>query len=73
MLGETSEKDLAQWTLDMKKQVLPVVQEMIIQKVSEIHHYMFGSMRSVGLVGQEWRDQFISRHEKLTLKNGPIN
>ena len=43
-----------QFSLTMQKQVLPVVREKIMQKASEKHHNMFGSMGSVGLVGCEW-------------------
>ena len=52
MLVEVADKDLVQWDLEMQKQGLLVGQEMIIQKSSEIHHYMFVSVRSVGSVGQ---------------------
>ena len=48
VLGEAAEKDMVQWALAMQKQGLPVGQEMIIQKASGIHRYMFGSMLSVG-------------------------
>ena len=39
---------------------LPMGREMITHKSYYIHRYMFGSMRSVGLVGQGWCDQFMS-------------
>ena len=45
-----------QWALAMQKHGLPMRLEMITQKASEIHYLMFGSMRSVGLVGQGWCD-----------------
>ena len=45
---------------------------MIIQKDSEIHHYMFDSMRSVGSVGQGWCGQFMSRHGELTLRTTQV-
>ena len=61
-----------QWSLAIHKQGLPVGQEMIIQKTSEIHRYMFGSMRSVGFVGWVWRDQFMSQHGKLTLRMAQV-
>ena len=56
VLGEAAYKDLVRWALAMQKQCLQVGREMIIQKASEIHCYMFGSMRSVGLVGRGWCD-----------------
>ena len=37
VLGESADKDLVQWALFMKKQGLPVGQDMIIHKASEMH------------------------------------
>ena len=51
VMGDTEEMDLVQWVLAMQKQGLQVGREMITQKASEIHCYMFSSMRSVGSVG----------------------
>ena len=45
---------------------------MIIQKASEIHRYMFGFMRSVGLVVYGLCDQFMSQHIKLTLRTDQV-
>ena len=70
VLGEATEKDLVQWALAMQKQGLPVGRDMIIQKASKIHRYMFCSIRSVGLVGHRWCEQFMSRQREVTL-NGP--
>ena len=67
MLGEAADKDLVHWALAIQKQGLPVGQEMIIQKASEIQRYMFGSIRSVRSVGWGWCDQFMSRLFELTL------
>ena len=47
VMGEAAEKDLVQWALAIHKQDLLVGRDMIIQKASEIHRYMFGSMHSV--------------------------
>ena len=52
----------------MQKQGLPMEQDMIIQKVQEIHHYMCESMHSVVSVGRGWCDQFMIWHQKLTLR-----
>ena len=41
VLGEATENYLVQWSLAMPKQCLPVGREMIIQRASEIHCYMF--------------------------------
>ena len=51
VLVEVVEKDLVKWDLDTQKQGIPVVQDMIIQKAFEIHHYMFGSIHPVGFIG----------------------
>ena len=56
LLGEATEKDLVQWDLAIKKQGLPMGWDMIIQKAQEIHHYMYGSIHSVGSVGCGWCD-----------------
>ena len=72
MLREAAEKDLVQWDLAMQKRRLPVGREMIIQKASEIHRYMFSSMHSVGSVGWVWCDQFMSRHGELTLGTAQV-
>ena len=42
--------------------------EMIIQKASEIHSYIFGSMCSAVLDGHGWCDLFMSQHDKFTLR-----
>ena len=68
MMGEIEEKDLVQWFLSTQKQGLPVGREIIIQKASEIHRYMFGSMLSVGLVGRGWCDRFMSFLDESTLR-----
>ena len=52
MLGEAAEKYLVQWVLAMQKRGISLGREMIIQKVSEIHRYMFGSTHFLGSVGQ---------------------
>ena len=72
VLWEAAEKDLVQCTLEMQKQDLPVGWKMIIQKTSEIHHYMFVSVCSLGSVGWGWCDKFMSWHGKLTLRTAPI-
>ena len=72
VMGESEDKDMMKWALDMKKQGLPMGRETTIQKAYEIHHYIFDSMRSVGLVGWGWCDQFISRHGKLTLRTAHV-
>ena len=59
VLGEVAEKDFLKWALAMQKQGLPMGQDMIIQKVQEIHHYMCESMHSVVSVGRGWCDQFM--------------
>ena len=46
--------------------------ELIIHKASEIHCYMFGSMRSVGSVGRVWCDQFMSQYGELTLRASQV-
>ena len=66
VLVEAAEKYLLIWSLYIHEQGLPVEQETITQNASEIHRYMFVSMRSVGSVGWGWCDQFMSRHGKLT-------
>ena len=53
VMGEAVEKGLVQWALAMQKQGLLVGREMIIQKASEMHRYMFGSMQSVGSVSRD--------------------
>ena len=72
VLGESADKGLVQWTLYMQKQGLPVGREMIIQKASEIHRYMFVSMRYVGLIGWGRCERFTSRHGKLTLRTAQV-
>ena len=72
VLRESAEKDLVQWAPVTQKKVIPVVGEMIIHKASEIQRYMFGSIRSVGLVGQGWCDRFMGRHGKLTLRTAQV-
>ena len=72
VLGEAAEKDLVQWSLVIQKQGLLVGRDMIIQKASEIHCYMFGSIRSVGSVGWGWCDQFVSRQGKLALRTAQV-
>ena len=72
MLGEAAEKDLVQWDLAMQKQGIPMVREMIIQKASDIHRYMLGSICSVGLVGRGWCGQFMSPHGELTLRTAQV-
>ena len=69
MLGKEAEKDLVQWALAMQKQGLPVGRDMIIQKAQEIQCLMYGALRSVGLVGRRWCDQFMNRHQELTLRS----
>ena len=66
VLGETSEKDLVQWSLATQKQGLPMGRETVIKMNSEINRYMFVSVCSVWLVGPGWCDQFRSWHGKLT-------
>ena len=68
----SEEKYLVQWVLAMHKQGLPVGREMIIQKASEVHRYMFGSTRSLGSVGQVWCEQFMIRHGVLNLRMAQI-
>ena len=53
-MKEATRKDLVQWALAMKNKGLPVGQDIIIQKAQEIHHYMYRSFHSVGLVGRGW-------------------
>ena len=72
VLREAVEKDLVKWALAMHKQGLPMGREMMIQKTSEIHRYMFGSTRSVGSVGQGWCDRFMSRLGELTLRKAQV-
>ena len=72
VLGEAAEKDLVQWALATQKQGLLVGQDVIIQKASEIHHYMFASMRSVGSDGRGWCDRFKSQHRELTLRMAQV-
>ena len=72
MLGEATEKDLVKLALAVQNQGLPVGRKMVTQKAYEIHRYMFGSMRSVGLVCWGWCDLFMSRHGKLTLRTAQV-
>ena len=54
VLGEAPDKDLVKWDLAMNKQILPVGQDKIIHKASEIHHYMFCYLHALYWIG--WLD-----------------
>ena len=71
-MEEAAEKYLVQWVLAMHKRGLPLVQEMIIQKDSEIHRYMFGSTRSLGSVGWGLCEQFMIGNDELNLRTAQI-
>ena len=72
VLVDTEERNLVQWSLTMHKQSLPVGLEMITQKASEIHRYIFGYMRSVGFFRRVWCDRFMSWHGELTLRTAQV-
>ena len=56
-----------QRVLVMQIKGLPLGQETIVQKASEIKCYIFGSTRSIGSVGRGYCEKFMSRHGELTL------
>ena len=59
VLKEATDKDLVQWAHVMQKQGLLVGQDIIILKAQDIHHYMYGSLNSVGSVGRGWCKLFM--------------